>query len=129
MRLQMPSKGRPPLAEFSVEMGSLLIMAWSPAPEDRVSGSRRRRRADFLVAEGVVDDISHEGPTSLLREEGVSFQRLKTWKQSNDLGGVTKKNRILELYDISRLRAKASSPAPAGQLPEAPWGAPPAGRL
>ena len=33
--------------------------------------------ADFLVAEGVVDDISHEGLRVLLREEGVSFQRLK----------------------------------------------------
>ncbi len=30
--------------------------------------------ADFLVAEGVVDDISHEGLRLLLREEGVSFQ-------------------------------------------------------
>nr|WP_237525607.1 helix-turn-helix domain-containing protein [Streptomyces sp. SID4985] len=30
--------------------------------------------ADFLVAEGVVDDISHEGLRILLREEGVSFQ-------------------------------------------------------
>ena len=29
--------------------------------------------ADFLVAEGVVDDISHEGLRTLLREEGVSF--------------------------------------------------------
>jgi hypothetical protein len=29
-----------------------------------------------LVAEGVVDDISHEGLRVLLREEGVSFQRL-----------------------------------------------------
>lgn len=29
--------------------------------------------ADFLVAEGVVDDISHEGLRILLREEGVSF--------------------------------------------------------
>ncbi|WSE11911.1 helix-turn-helix domain-containing protein [Streptomyces sp. NBC_01280] len=28
--------------------------------------------ADFLVAEGVVDDISHEGLRVLLREEGVS---------------------------------------------------------
>jgi hypothetical protein len=36
--------------------------------------------ADFLVAEGVVDDISHEGLRALLREEGVTFQRLKTWK-------------------------------------------------
>jgi len=36
------------------------------------------------VAEGVVDDISHEGLRVLLREEGVSFQRLKTWKTSKD---------------------------------------------
>src|SRR5947208_7395255 len=36
--------------------------------------------ADFLVAEGVVDDISHEGLGILLREEGVSFQRVKPWK-------------------------------------------------
>ena len=40
--------------------------------------------ADFVVAEGVVDDISHEGLRGLLREEGVSFQRLKTWKSSRD---------------------------------------------
>ncbi len=33
--------------------------------------------AEFLVAEGVVDDISHEGLRLLLREEGVSFQRLQ----------------------------------------------------
>src|SRR5436189_3828120 len=29
--------------------------------------------ADYLVAEGVVDDISHEGLRVLLREQGVSF--------------------------------------------------------
>jgi transposase len=29
--------------------------------------------ADFLAAEGVVEDISHEGLRALLREEGVSF--------------------------------------------------------
>ena len=28
---------------------------------------------EFLVAEGVVDDISHEGLRALLREEGVTF--------------------------------------------------------
>ena len=32
--------------------------------------------ADFLVAEGVVDDISREGLRVLLRDEGVSFQRI-----------------------------------------------------
>jgi hypothetical protein len=41
------------------------------------------RLAEFLVAEGVVDDLSHEGLRVLLREEGMSFQRLKTWKQSH----------------------------------------------
>nr|WP_237288960.1 helix-turn-helix domain-containing protein [Streptomyces gilvosporeus] len=38
--------------------------------------------ADFLVGEGVVDGISHEGLRILLREESVFFQRLKTWKTS-----------------------------------------------
>jgi transposase len=31
--------------------------------------------ADFLVAEGLAGDISHEGLRTLLREEGVTFQR------------------------------------------------------
>ena len=43
---------------------------------------RCRKLAEFLVAEGVVDDISHEGLRVLLREEGVSFQVIKTFKQS-----------------------------------------------
>ena len=57
--------------------------------------------AEFLVAEGVVDDISHEGLRVLLREEGVSFQVIKTWKQSTDPDFEAKKNRVLELYDIA----------------------------
>ena len=48
--------------------------------EDRVRDVIRNFNAEFLVAEGVVDDISHEGLRILLREEGVTFQRLKTWK-------------------------------------------------
>ena len=57
--------------------------------------------AEFVVAEGVVDDISHEGLRVLLREEGVSFQAIKTFKVSNDPDFETKKNRVLELYDIA----------------------------
>ena len=57
--------------------------------------------AEFLVAEGVVDDISHEGLRDLLRKEGVSFQVIKTFKQSNDPDYEAKKNRVLELYDIA----------------------------
>jgi transposase len=57
--------------------------------------------AEFLVAEGVVDDISHEGLRALLREEGVTFQRLKTWKASTDPDYAVKKARIEHLYAIA----------------------------
>ena len=57
--------------------------------------------ADFLVAEGVVDDISHEGLRGLLREEGVSFQRVKTWKTSRDPDYAAKKARVEHLYAIA----------------------------
>jgi transposase len=57
--------------------------------------------ADFLVAEGVVEDISHEGLRTLLREEGVTFQRLKTWKTSTDPHYQAKKARIEHLYAIA----------------------------
>ena len=59
--------------------------------------------AEFLVAEGVVDDISREGLRVLLREEGVSFQVIKTFKQSNDADFEGKKNRILELADCKAM--------------------------
>lgn len=57
--------------------------------------------ADFLVAEGVVDDISHEGLRILLREEGVTFQRLKTWTTSKDPDYEPKKARVEHLYAIA----------------------------
>jgi transposase len=70
---------------------------------------------EFLVAEGVVDDISHEGLRVLLREEGVSFQVIKTWKQSNDPDFEAKKNRVLELYDIQIRRSNPAWP-PYGRV-------------
>jgi transposase len=68
--------------------------------------------ADFLVAEGVVDDISHEGLRLLLREEGVSFQAVKTWKTSTDPDYEAKKNRVLELYAIADGTAEAGAGDP-----------------
>jgi transposase len=62
--------------------------------------------AELLVAEGVVDDISHEGLRDLLRQEGVSFQVIKTFKKSNDPDYEAKKNRVLELYDIADGKAE-----------------------
>jgi transposase len=66
--------GHPPTAAKSCPADhGLPFSAWSLS-----------KLAEFLVAEGVVDDISHEGLRALLREEGVSFQRSKTWKTSRD---------------------------------------------
>ena len=57
--------------------------------------------ADYLVAEGVVTDISHEGLRQLLREEGVRFQAVRTWKRSNDPAFKAKHDRIVELYELA----------------------------
>ncbi len=54
----------------------------------------------------MVDDISHEGLRVLLREEGVSFQVIKTWKQSSAPDFEAKKNRVLHLYDIADGKAE-----------------------
>jgi transposase len=60
--------------------------------------------ADHLVAEGVVTDISHEDLRVLLREEGVRFQAVRTWKRSNDPDFEAKRDRIVELYDMADKR-------------------------
>lgn len=69
--------------------------------------------AQFLVAEGVVDDISHEGLRLVLRDEEVSFQAVKTWKASTDADFEAKKNRVLELYDIAEGKAAPGPGDPA----------------
>jgi transposase len=55
--------------------------------------------ADYLVAEGVVTDISHEGLRQLLISENVRFQAVRTWKRSNDPEFEAKRDRIVELYE------------------------------
>ncbi|HWT24229.1 MAG TPA: IS630 family transposase [Solirubrobacteraceae bacterium] len=57
--------------------------------------------ADYLVAEGVVSDISHEGLRQLLHAEGVRFQAVRTWKRSNDPDFQAKRDRIVELYALA----------------------------
>ena len=63
--------------------------------------------ADFLVAEGVVEDISHEGLRELLRAENVSFQAVKTWKASADPDYAAKKARVDHLYAFADGEAAA----------------------
>ena len=77
--------GRPPKFTLGQRREIKKIAKSRPAEHDLpFSTWSLAKLAEFLVAEGVVDDISHEGLRVLLREEGVSFQRLKTWKTSND---------------------------------------------
>jgi transposase len=72
--------------------------------------------ADFLVAEGVVDDISHEGLRVLLRQEGVTFQRLKTWKASKDPRYAAEKARVEHLYAIADREITPGGRRPGGRL-------------
>jgi hypothetical protein len=60
----------------------------------------------------VVDDISHEGLRVLLQKEEVSFQAVKSWKESTDPDYEAKKNRVLELYDIAEGKAEAGDGDP-----------------
>jgi transposase len=94
--------GRPPKFSASERAAIKKIALGRPVDHgEPFSTWSLTKLADHLVRKGVVDDISHEGLRALLREEGVSFQAIKTWKESNDPDFEVKKNRILELYDIA----------------------------
>ncbi len=61
----------------------------------------------------VVDDIGHEGLRALLREKGVSFQAVKTWKTSTDPDYEAKKNECWSCTrspTAARRRARATRP-------------------
>ncbi|HEV2257031.1 MAG TPA: helix-turn-helix domain-containing protein [Streptosporangiaceae bacterium] len=94
--------GRPPKFTLAQRREIKKIAKARPADHDLpFSTWSLAKLAEFLVAEGVVDDISHEGLRVLLRQEGVTFQRLKTWKASKDPRYAAKKARIEQLYAIA----------------------------
>jgi transposase len=77
--------GRPPKSTLPERQALKKVALGRPADYgEPFSTWSLTKLADHLVRKGVVDDISHEGLRALLREEGVSFQALKTWKESND---------------------------------------------
>src|SRR3954463_14063722 len=94
--------GRPPTFDLT-QRAKIKQLALSRPAEHGLPFSTwsLSKLADFLVAEGVVDDISHEGLRVLLRDEGVSFQRIKTWKTSKDPEYEVKKARVEHLYAIA----------------------------
>ena len=94
--------GRPPKFTLAQRREIKKLAKSRPAEHDLpFSTWSLPKLAEFLVAEGVVDDISHEGLRVLLREEGVSFQRIKTWKASKDPDYAVKKARVEHLYAIA----------------------------
>jgi transposase len=94
--------GRPPKFTLGQRREIKKIAKSRPAEHDLpFSPWSLAKLADFLVDQGVVDDISHEGLRILLREEGVSFQRVKTWKTSKDPDYAAKKARVEDLYAIA----------------------------
>jgi transposase len=66
--------GRPPKFDL-VQRAQIKKIALSRPSDHQLPFSTwsLSKLADFLVAEGVVEDISHEGLRGLLREQGVSF--------------------------------------------------------
>jgi transposase len=94
--------GRPPKFDLTQRAQIKKIALSRPQDHDLpFSVWSLSKLADFLVAEGVVDDISHEGLRALLRDEDVSFQAVKTFKASTDPDYDTKTARVLELYAIA----------------------------
>src|SRR3954467_4365364 len=75
--------GRPPTFTLPQRQQIKKIALSRPSDHDLpFSTWSLAKLADFVVAEGVVDDISHEGLRGVLREQGVSFST------SEDLQGV-----------------------------------------
>lgn len=82
---------------------------WSYHKESKSPGPSRPCCPHVLMAER---DISHEGLRLPLREEGVSFQRLKTWKTSRDPEHAAKKARVEHLYAIADGEVQAEDGEP-----------------
>ncbi|HYB29897.1 MAG TPA: IS630 family transposase [Solirubrobacteraceae bacterium] len=94
--------GRPP--KFTGEQRAEMVRIALTHPEDYeqpFSIWSLTKLAEYLVDKGVVEDISHEQLRTILRNNGVSFQRLKTWKESKDPDYEAKKERVLSLYRLA----------------------------
>src|SRR3954465_3243686 len=106
--------GRPPTFDLT-QRAKIKQLALSRPAEHGLPFSTwsLSKLADFLVAEGVVDDISHEGLRLVLRDEDVSFQAVKTFKASTDPDYDAKTGRVLELYAIAEGVAEPGPADPA----------------
>ena len=88
-----PRTGRP--RELEPEEVAQIIEVATMRPKDcglPFTTWSLRKLADFLVARRVVSKTSANMVGRTLRENGITFQRTKTWKESNDPEFAAKKN-------------------------------------
>jgi len=90
--------GRPPT--FTPPIRQKLVDVALSRPKDHgysVGPWTLERLRDIVVMEGIVESISKERLREILHEEAVSFQAVKTWKESNDPEFGDKVRRLREL--------------------------------
>jgi hypothetical protein len=93
--------GRPPSFTLAQRRAITQLALSRPVDHDLpFSTCRSRSWPSSWSLRGWSTITCHEGRRVLLREEGVSFQMIKTWKQSSDPDFEAKKNRILHLYGL-----------------------------
>lgn len=71
---------------------------------------------EYLIRTGVVSSISHESIRKILKKEGISFQRTKTWMESNDPEFEVKKTEYLTSTPIRPKMGSYSASMNWGQL-------------
>lgn len=92
--------GREPT--FTAPVRKRLVDLASSSPRDHgmpIQTWSLDRLRDTAIREGLVEAISRERLRQILHEESVSFQSVKTWKQSSDPRFKEKMARIRELTD------------------------------
>jgi transposase len=70
---------------------------------------------DYLIETDAVESISHEGIRQVLAERGISLQRTKTWKQSNDPEFERKKGLFFASTDAAAAAAGGSASTSSGR--------------
>jgi transposase len=88
-----PRTGRP--RELEPEEVAQIIEVATMRPKDcglPFTTWSLRKIADFLVRRRIVSKTSANMVGRILRENGITFQRTKTWKESNDPEFAPKKN-------------------------------------
>ena len=102
--------GRPQIID-SEQVRALIRVALS-RPEDLglpfTQWSVSKLKA-YCLKEGLIPDISDEWVRRLLRREGVSYQRTKTWKESNDPDFEVKKTAFSTSTSTAPRAARSSA--------------------